>query len=340
MISFVKPWLKNRDDIILYIFRKEFKYYFFYYSMETISTEIKQKLSPEYYCEKCDYITSKKSNYNNHCNSKKHSFNILSTKSTNIKPILSPKKYHCDMCNKYYTDRSGLWKHKKFCLKNEKEKNNDDNNFYEGINIKDKDALVLHLLKQNGDLQKSLIEMSKDKSVTNSHNTNSNNTNNAFNLNFYLNETCKDAMNISEFVSSIKMSLEDLENTGRQGYIEGISNIIIKNLNKLGDCDRPLHCSDSKREILYIKDNNEWIKESEDKPILTKAIKIIANENIKQIKTWRDKNTDCTLADSKKNNLYLKIVSNSMNGLTKEEGDKNISKIISNVAKKTIIMKD
>jgi hypothetical protein len=136
------------------------------------------------------------------------------------------------------------------------------------------------------------------------------------------------------------MDLDDLENTGRNGYIEGISNIILRNLNNLEQHERPIHCSDNKREILYIKDSDQWFKETEEKPILTKAIKVIANENIKQIKNWRDKNPDCTKSDSKKNNLYLKIVSNSMNGLTEEEGHKNINKIITNVAKKTIIDKN
>ena len=102
---------------------------------------------------------------------------------------------------------------------------------------------------------------------------------------------------------------------------------------------RPLHCGDFKREVMYIKCNNEWTKEGENKPILTKAIKTIANENIKQISKWKDKYPDCMKSDSKKNDLYLKIVSNSMNGLTKEEGDKNIHKIISNVAKNVTINK-
>ena len=154
-----------------------------------------------------------------------------------------------------------------------------------------------------------------------------------------MNETCKNAMNIGEFVSSIKPQLADLEATGRLGYVEGVSNIILNNLNTLEIHDRPIHCSDQKREVIYIKDNNEWTKEEEDKPILTKAIKVIANENIKNISEWRNKNPDCVNADSKKNNLYLKIVSNSMNGLTKEEGDKNIHKIISNVAKRVTIDK-
>ena len=211
---------------------------------------------------------------------------------------------------------------------------------YQGINIKDKDALVLHLLKQNGELHNKIIEMASQSSI-NVNNTNSHNNiqNKTFNLQFFLNDTCKDAMNISEFISSINFNLEDLEHTGRTGYIEGISNIVVKSLNKLEQHMRPLHCSDNKREVLYIKDNNEWTKETEEKPILTKAIKTIANENIKQINKWRQKYPDCTKSDSKKNDLYLKIVSNSMNGLTKEEGEQNINKIISNVAKKVVIDK-
>ena len=144
-------------------------------------------------------------------------------------------------------------------------------------------------------------------------------------------------MNITDFVSSIQMKLEDLETTGRTGYIEGISNIILKNLNKLEQTLRPLHCSDLKREVLYVKDNDEWTKETYNKPILTKAIKTIANANIKQISKWKDNYPDCINSDSNKNDLYLKIVSNSMNGLTKEEGDKNMHKIIANIAKNVTI---
>jgi len=311
--------------------------------MEKISSQ----MSPKFICICCNIKTNNKKDFNKHILTSKHKKLTQVNTMEQICPKNSehPIVYTCKYCNKEYKSRVGLWKHNKQCIckekEKEKEKEKDDDNYYEGINIKDKDALVLHLLKQNGDLHNKIIEMScKSNIINNNNNSNSHNTtNNAFNLNFFLNETCKDAMNISDFVSSIKMSLDDLENTGRQGYIEGISSIIIKNLNKLGQIDRPLHCGDNKREIIYIKDNNEWIKESDDKPILTRAIKSIANQNIKQIKTWRDKHTNCTDSESNKNNLYLKIVSNSMNGLTKEEGDKNISKIISNVAKKVTINK-
>jgi hypothetical protein len=301
--------------------------------METFGNKIVAKSCAIFYCKKCDYGTSRKSSYNKHCDSIKHKKGDLET-SGNISDAKScAKTLTCENCEKTFKNRSGLWKHNKKCT----------DMIIDGINIKNKDALVLHLLKQNGDLQNKLIELSSEKSITNNTtNNNINNTTNnntSFNLNFFLNETCKDAMNITDFVSSIKLSLEDLENTGKQGYIKGISDIIVKNLNNLEQCFRPIHCSDMKREVFYIKENNKWEKETEDNPILTKTIKLVANENIKQIKYWRDKNPDCTDSNSKKNNLYLKIVSNSMNGLTKEEGEKNINKIISNVAKEVVINK-
>jgi transcriptional regulator with PAS, ATPase and Fis domain len=205
-----------------------------------------------------------------------------------------------------------------------------------------------YLMKENSEMKNMMMaqntatqNMMMDVIKTGTHNntTNNNSHNKTFNLNFFLNETCKNALNINEFVSSIKVSLDDLENTGRQGYIEGISSIILNKLKNLNHYDRPIHCADHKREILYIKNDNQWFKETEDKPLLTKAIKTIANENIKQIKTWRDKNPECTDSDSKKNNLYLKIVSNSMSGTDKEECDKNINKIIKNIVKETIIDK-
>jgi hypothetical protein len=299
--------------------------------MTTNNNKINPKKPVNFFCELCNFKCSYNKDFQRHINTKKHKNNILTTTNNNINPKKPDSKiYQCENCEKVFNDRAGLWRHKKKC----------SDMIIDGVNIKDKDALVLHLLKQNGDLQNKLIELSSKKSITNNtNNTINNTTNNAFSLNFFLNETCKDAMNISDFVSSIKLNLEDLENTGKRGYIEGISDIIIKKLSNLEQCFRPIHCSDMKREILYIKNNNEWTKEPEDKPILTKAIKMVAHENIKQIQYWRDKNPDCTDPTSKKNNTYLKIVSNSMNGLTKEEGDKNINKIISNVVKEVVIDK-
>jgi hypothetical protein len=281
------------------------------------------------HCNICDFKCSKQSNYDNHILTSKHKNR---TKLNNLEPQKNSKKtFECKKCNKEYAARNSLWYHERKCIQE---------NVIVDDNKTGKDEIIHLLLTQNKELMGLIKNGITNNNTTNnnSHNT-TNNDNKVFNLNFFLNETCKDAMNISDFVSSIKVSLEELENTGRQGYIEGISNIILKRLNNLEQHFRPLHCSDSKREVFYIKDNNEWKKENEEKPILTKAIKVIANENIKQIKFWRDKYPDCTASDSKKNNLYLKIVSNSMNGLTEEEGHKNIDKIVSNIAKEVAIIK-
>jgi hypothetical protein len=287
-----------------------------------MATENTQNYAPIFSCNNCDFYTCKKNDFSRHLQSLKHLRN-------NSQQSATKKTHICESCAKVYKDRTGLWRHKKTCII--------DTNSPEML---DKE-LMIELLKNNSEMQKMMIKLIENgtNNIVNTDNS-INLTNKTFNLNVYLNETCKDAMNISDFVSSIKVNLEDLENTGREGYIEGISNIIFKNLNNLEDHFRPLHCSDSKREILYIKDNNEWTKESDSKPILTKAIKIVANENIKQIKLWRDKYPDCTNSESRKNDLYLKIVSNSMNGLTEEESKKNIQKIISNVVKEVVINKN
>jgi len=289
-----------------------------------------EKVAPNFYCEDCDYITDRKSSFNKHLMTAKHQKLTKVNKSCEESCENQPTTLLCDNCSKSFKSRVGIWKHKKMCITNNEEPKTIDN------------ELIMTLIKENTEFKNIILKLIQNGTSSNINANNNNVTTNnikTFNLNFYLNETCKDAINISDFVSSIKVNLEDLENTGRQGYIQGISKIFMKNLNNLEHHFRPIHCSDLKREVFYIKDNNEWTKESEDKPILTKAIKTIANENIKQIKFWRDKYPDCTDADSKKNNLYLKIVSNSMNGLTEEEGHKNINKIISNVAKEVIVDK-
>ena len=303
--------------------------------METVGNKIKQKTSKKYFCEICDYITDRKSNIANHLLTAKHK---MSTNGNSIQHKLS-NSFYCEKCDKKYKDRTGLWKHKQKCASNTNNDHEHDTNKISPESL-DKDQLIITLLKQNAELIKGQQDMFMKVLENGTNNITTNTThNNNFNLQFFLNETCKNALNIDDFVSSIKVSLSELENTGRRGYIEGISSIIINKLNNLSHCDRPLHCSDHKRETMYIKNDNQWIKETEEKPILKKAIKTIANENIKQINTWRQQNPDCTDSDSKKNNFYLKMVINSMSGSTKEESDKNYEKIISNVAKQVTIDK-
>jgi hypothetical protein len=302
-------------------------------------TESCKKVAHTFHCLYCDYNTSRKSSYDKHILTSKHKLltHVNHPLTESCKKDTDSSIYTCHMCDKEYKSRVGLWKHIKTCNFEDKNEKNE---------ISDKE-LIMMVVKQNAELMKENSEMRNmmmgviktgTHNTTNNNNTNSHNK--TFNLNFFLNETCKDALNINDFVSSIKVSLSDLENTGRQGYVEGVSNIILKNLNNLEQYQRPIHCSDFKREVIYIKDNDKWEKECEEKPLLTKAIKVIANENIKKIMEWKETNPDCTNSESKKNNLYLKIVSNSMNGSNKEEGTKNITKIISNVAKETIIQKE
>jgi hypothetical protein len=299
--------------------------------MKQNETKKVPKSSEIFRCEHCDYSSSRFSQYQRHISTQKHKKceNETFLKQNETK---KDEKFQCE-CGSICNSRTTLWRHKQKC----KQIDDDDKNNELGLTDKE---IISALLQQNEKLFKIIENGVSTNTPCNIVNNNLNNVGNkTFNLNVFLNETCKDAFNITDFVSSIKVNLEDLEHTGRQGYIQGITNIFLKNLNNLEQHMRPLHCSDLKREILYIKNNNEWTKETETKPILTKAIKTIANENIKQIKNWKEKHPDCTDADSKKNNLWLKIVSNSMNGLTEEEGTKNINKIISNVAKEVTIIK-
>jgi len=284
-----------------------------------------------YECKNCDYFTHNKTDYTKHCKTNKHKNAILATKINLLATEKSQKSqensFSCD-CGKNYKDKSGLWRHRKQCqyvAPNE----TTDIVHYNNEQLK----LFTEVVKN------TVIEVMKNGPTNNTINNNISN-NKTFNLNVYLNETCKDAINIQDFVKSIKVTLDDLENTGRQGYVEGVSHIILNNLHAINVHQRPIHCTDEKREVLYIKNEGEWIKETENKPLLTNAIKTIANENIKQIGKWTKEYPDCRDADSKKNNLYLKIVSNSMSGGSKDECEKNYNKIIKNIVKETTIDKD
>jgi len=298
------------------------------------------KIANKFVCKKCDYKCCKQSDYDKHLLTAKH-------KKDDAEDILEDEKlaiqYFCE-CGKEYKHRQGLWKHKKKCQNSTANVDTDilvENNKPEQSN---KDNLIEYLIKENSEFKTLIMELIKKDNISNiSNNTVSNNTinsnNKTFNLQFFLNEQCKDALNIGEFVDSIKVQLTDLENTGRIGYVEGVSKILIKNLNELDVVKRPIHCSDLKREVIYIKDDNKWLKENEDKQVIKKAIKDVANKNIRQITEWASLNPDCKNSESKKNNQYLNIVMNSMSGGSNEEQHNNIEKIIKNITKSVIIEK-
>jgi hypothetical protein len=188
------------------------------------------------------------------------------------------------------------------------------------------------------------MELVKKEFINNSinnttNNVNSNNNNNSFCLNLFLNDTCKGAMNMSEFVDTIAIQMSDLENFAHMDYADGVSKILLKNLNNLDTNQRPIHCTDLKRETVYIKENNCWTKETDDKPNLKSAIKLIAFKNIKQINEWVKEHPGCRDPTTKQNVKYNKIVMNSMSGGTIQEQHDNIEKIVKNVTKAVTIDK-
>jgi hypothetical protein len=231
---------------------------------------------------------------------------------------------------------SSLCKHKKTCIDPVVLNNDLDN----------PENLIKYLMKENAefkqlliDQNKQMIELAKNAGhiVTNNNNTTNNNN---FNLSVYLNETCKDALNIMDFVNQLQVGIKDLEETGRLGFANGISQIFINGLKQIDINNRPVHCSDLKRETLYIKNNNEWNKEDGERKVLTSAIKHVVNKNIKQIPEWTKVHPDFNDSDSKQNDRYLQIVMESMSGSSQEEANKNYNKIIKNIAKETVIHKE
>ena len=310
--------------------------------MDTKDTKSCSNISAKFICTICDYNASKKSSYDKHLSTSKHVTRYKKIQeSTEKLPKVAYDAYKCS-CDKVFKYHSGLWRHKKICGQQKQ----CDVKYHEKLpekmsekELTDKDIIKM-LIQENSEFKNLILEILKKDTLNVTNNNNINNSHNkTFNLQIFLNEECKDALNISEFVSSIKVELEDLEATGRLGYVEGVSRIMNKNLKDLDISKRPIHCSDLKREVLYIKNDDQWTKEEETKPILKKAIKQVAMENIKKIGEWKNKHPGCTDADYKKNDMYLKIVGNSMSGITTEEQVKNIDKIISKVAKEAIIDK-
>ena len=306
-----------------------------------LSNDFKPDLSPNYYCNYCDYTTCKKSNIDNHFKTKKHESMVSKLNSNDFKPKQAAK-YSCKKCGKEYKDNSGLWRHKKVCDFEELEESEKEEPKKEEIS--DKELIIMlikqnsQLIEKNNDLVEKNIEIFKNiNSTNNSHNNNTNNSHNkAFNLNFFLNETCKDAMNIMDFIDSIKLQLSDLEKVGELGYVDGISNIITNNLKAIDINKRPVHCTDKKRETMYIKDENKWEKEEEDKKKLRKAIKRVAFKNQNLIQDFKKEHPDYNKYHSKISDQYNKLVVESMGGSGDNDNEKE-DKIIKNISNASII---
>ena len=270
-------------------------------------------------CKKCEYSTINKQSYDRHIITDKHDYKEL-------------QKYMCE-CGKKYKHRQSLYNHKRKCnIINNDEMNNK--------NIKITPQMFYNLIEQNNELHKKIIEIvSTNGNENNTFIINNSVNNTTFNLNFFLNEKCKNAINMSDFVNSCKIELSDLEETGELGYVEGFSRILIKNLEELGLDFRPMHCSDIKREILYIKDNDVWIKENTNQEKMKNIIKEISNKNFKQIYEWQKINPDFSNPHSRVSDRYQKLLYNILPGITQEEQSENINKIFKNVIKQITIDK-
>ncbi len=298
-------------------------------------TNFTQKNSKKFECKDCDFKCSNKNDYNRHISTRKHKM----LTNVDIENSIYSNKIICD-CGKEYNHRQSLSVHKKKCnfIKEKpiEEIKTDEN---AEIDLSDKN-LILTLIQQNNELQKQMLEVIKNGTNNTNNIINNNNSNNkSFNLNFFLNETCKNAMNIMDFVDSIKIQLSDVESIGELGYVNGMSKLIIKHLNALEENMRPVHCSDPKRESLYVKDANVWEKEDPDNKKIKKAIKYISHKNICALPEWKAKYPDCIYSDSKKSDQYNHIVVEAMGGSGDNDAEK-ADKIVKKIAKVVTIDKN
>jgi len=307
--------------------------------METLGDKKRSKKVIKYTCNICDFNTCNKTKYNIHINTIKH----ITMSKGDIGDAKKDKKviselYKCENCFKKYNSRNGLWKHKKQCLERNKCKETNEE--------KDKQLteIIKTLISENSELKNLIIvqqntvsELVKNGITNNSHNT-VNSHNKTFNLNVFLNETCKDAMNMSEFINSLQIEYDDFEKVGEIGFVNGISNIIIKNLKELDITQRPLHCTDKKREVLYVKEDNKWEKEDENYTKTRKLIKKTTNKNMLLIPEFKRRYPDCGTSTSKYSDKFDILVIETMGGLGDNDFEKE-TKILKNIVKEVVINK-
>ena len=293
----------------------------------------------KYSCESCHYICSKKSDFKKHISSLKHQCNN-SVDECNAK--VAATELLCASCKKTYKSRVGLWRHKKICtgivIENNPENSSIDSSIDE---MKILTNLVVEILKtntelqkQNQDFQKQVLDVCKNNNTNNSNNTIINSNNKTFNLQVFLNEECKDAMNLKDFVKSFKLQLSDLELVGDEGFINGMTKVILAKLDGMDANTRPFHCTDLKRETVYVKEDDVWVREGPDNAKLTAAIKAIGHQNFFILKEYKALHPDCESTYSEFNDHYMNLIMKSA-GCQKED----IAKVIKKLVKEIVIVK-
>jgi hypothetical protein len=300
-----------------------------------------KKVAKQFRCDNCDYNTSRKSSYSKHLLTASH---IANEKSTNVAERVANEGHNC-VCGKTYKYSSGLCKHKQVCLVTTITPEQDSSPTITNIDT----AMFMELIQQNKELQNLLIQESKEKSELinklierepghNSVNTNCNNTinnNQKFNLNFFLNETCKDAMNIQEFMENLRITFQDLLTIGNDGFVNGVSDIFIKELRDLDVTKRPIHCTDSKRDTIYLKENGEWSRDTNEKTRLKNIIEKVEYKNVAALHQWCNENPDAKINNTDSNLLRDKIYLQTLQG-----DDKTREKIIKNIAREVVVEKE
>ena len=323
--------------IFSFIFKESLGELKYFHIIEKMEFVVNQKLAKKFYCEKCDYGCSKESDFKKHLGARKH-LNGNKTDVAEIAPIAT--EYKCSKCKKKYETNSGLWKHNKTCTYEppKKHKLYEKDNIVEVLLKENMDFknIILDLVKSNTDLQKQMLEVCKN-GTGGSNNNHNNSHNKTFNMQIFLNEKCKDAMNLVDFVNTMTLELSDLEDVGKLGYVEGISNIIIKKLNALDIYKRPIHCSDAKREIMYVKDENKWEKENSTYDKLRKAIKSVTYKNSALLVPWSKENPQCMNNQHRLNDVYVQMMGQAMGG--RESFLESENKIMKRIAKAVLIDK-
>jgi hypothetical protein len=300
-------------------------------------------------CEKCAYVTSNKKDYTKHLTTAKHKkLTMLTDKIPKIPTMLT-----CELCDKQYKSRTGLWQHQKKCVPKQEPIEETpiepsqtppivpDMSVFIDLLKQNQEfkELMVEQFKENQELQKQLIEATKAGGQHIENQTNINNNNQKFNLNFFLNEQCKDAINMSDFLENMELNLEDLSETGRLGYVGGISRILVNKLQELDVYKRPMHCTDMKRETLYIKENDEWEKQVNSKEKIKTIINKVANENRKNLPQWRDEHPESQVFDTPENLEYMNLCNVSLGGFGEVENRQHRDKIMRSVVKEIMINK-
>ena len=315
--------------------------------MDPVNVKTRQKFS----CEKCAFTCERKTDWVRHQSTIKH----LKLIEFYTELITVTSKHICSGCSKEYKSNVGLWKHKKKCTVDKPtpistdivtQTNPDDKQIIqllikENSDFKKENSefknIVLEIVKSNTILQQQMVELCKTGTHNNNNNT-INSHNKTFNLQFFLNEQCKDAMNISDFANSFDLQLSDLESVGELGYVDGITKIFLDKLNAMDIYKRPMHCSDAKREILYIKDNNIWTKEEKNNPKLRQVIKNVSFNNMKLVYNWSNAYPESKNNESRMSDKYIKLVLQSSGGQGPILESEN--KIIRRIAKEIVIGKN